>query len=722
MKQDRDRYVVYVDTGGTFTDCCLVTPDGHVVHGKTSTIPGDLTACFFNSFRDAASKTDASEKKILEKCQLIGYGTTEGTNIVVTGTGTSNLGLITTKGHEDRTIIGRLRAAGLSYIDGMHLVTADKHPPLIPRERIRGVTERIDSMGEIIIPLREDDVRQAIQELMEHNVTGIAVCLLWSFLNPIHEIRIRDIIKEMGGEIPITISSETIPRLREYPRFMSTILDLYIGLSLRKLLDQIGSNLHQSGYKYPLLVMQAAGGLVRSELARPVTTLHSGPVGGLTGVDYWRNIYGFDSCIGSDVGGTSFDVSFSSSSAEEYLREPIVGRIEISNPMREIRTIGAGGGTIAHFDQVTKRLVVGPASAQAVPGPVCYGRGGTQPTITDADLIMGRMDPDFFLGGKMKLRKDLATEVMKEKIADPMGMDVVEASEAVCEVLDGHMESLLRTTIALKGLDPSESPLFAFGGMGPTHCAGYTTNLHFKKIIISPHASIFSALGAAMADVRHIYETSPFVLIRDLPYDGITLRFTLDKMKRMNELPSPMIERFNSMFDEIDRKASEDMSSEGFSPAEVKKRYEIEARYGGQLWEVRFRTSIHRIENMNDFSTLIKDFEEEYSKQYSQLAMAPRGGIEIIGIAVVSSASPVKPVFKKSNYVGPDPSKGFKTKRDVFFQKKWMKTAVYRLEKLQCGNVIEGPAILETMDTTVVVPDDRKVTVDEYSNLIMEML
>jgi N-methylhydantoinase A/acetophenone carboxylase len=445
-------------------------------------------------------------------------------------------------------------------------------------------------------------------------------------------------------------------------------------------------------------------------------------VGGLTGVDYWRNVYGFENCIGSDVGGTSFDVSFSSSSAEEYLREPIVGRIEISNPMREIRTIGAGGGTIARFDQTTKRLVVGPDSAQAVPGPVCYGRGGTQPTITDADLVMGRIDPNFFLGGKMKLRKNLAAGVIKEKIADPLGMNVIEAAEAICRVLDGHMESLLRTTIALKGLDPTESPLFAFGGMGPTHCAGYTANLDFRKIIISPHASIFSALGAAMADVRHVYETSPFVLIRNIPYDGISLRFKPDKIEDRSLLHSPMIERFNAMFEEIDRKASEDMASEGFSSADVTKHYEIEARYGGQLWEVRTRTSIHRIENLNDFATLVRDFEEEYGKQYSNLAMVPRGGMEIIGISVVSSASPIKPVFKKMNYVGPDPSKGLKTKRNVFFHKKWMKTAVYSLDKLQYGNAIEGPAILETVDTTVIVPDDRKITVDEYSNMIMERL
>jgi N-methylhydantoinase A/oxoprolinase/acetone carboxylase beta subunit len=335
---------------------------------------------------------------------------------------------------------------------------------------------------------------------------------------------------------------------------------------------------------------------------------------------------------------------------------------------------------------------------------------------------MNRINPEFFLGGKMKLRADLAAEAIKKKIADPMGFETVEAAEAICNILDGKMESLLRTVMALRGLDPVDCPLFAFGGMGPTHCAGYSANLNFNKVIISPHASIFSALGAATADVRHRYEMSPFSLIRDIPYDSVTLRFLVDRYKEMSELPLQMIDRFNTMFEDIDKKATEDMFSEGFSTEEITKNYEIEARYGGQLWEVRYRTRINRIETLDDFAQLVIDFEQEYIKQYGNLAMVPRGGIEIIGIAVVASASPIKPSFRKITCVTADPSHAFKEKRNVFFNKKWLPTNVYGLEQLDCGNIIEGPAIIEGIDTNVVLPADRKMTVDEYGNLVIEQL
>jgi N-methylhydantoinase A/oxoprolinase/acetone carboxylase beta subunit len=719
MTPNTTKYVIYIDTGGTFTDCCIVTLDGDVIHGKAHTTPQDLSICFFNAIEAAAQKLGRSMEEVLSQCHLVGYGTTQGTNVVVTGTGAPNLGLITTMGHEDRTLIGRLRAAGLTPVQTMHLVTADKASPLIPRQRIRGVIERIDQKGKVIIPLREDSVRQAVRELLEQNVAGIAVCLLWSFLNPVHERRVREIIRDMAPEVKMTLSYEAAPRIREYPRFMSTIIDLYVGLPLHKLLDEIGSKLRQKGYTYPFLIMQAAGGLASAKIVKPVTTLHSGPVGGLTGVDFWRNVYGTKVAIGTDVGGTSFDVSISSAGEEEYLREPIVGRYEISSPMRQIMTIGAGGGTKARFDQLTKRLIVGPASAEAVPGPACYGLGGKEPTITDADLVMNRINADYFLGGKVKLNKELAVAVIKEKIAEPMGIEVPQAAEAMCNILDGQMEALLQRVVALKGIDPNECPTLAFGGMGPTHCAGYTANVGFKRVIISPHAAIFSAYGASTADVKHRYEASPFFIIPSIPYDNLSLRFKIDQLKSMDELPPDMVERFNRMFAEIDQRVTEDMFAEGFKKEEMHKRYDIEARYGGQLWELRCEIPTYKIESIADFGAIIRAFEEEYIKTYTKLAMVPSGGFQAMSIAVVATGRTIKPGLRKFSYVGPHPPRPH-SERDVFFKNRWVSTKVYRLEDLQCGNMVNGPAIIEAPDTTVVVPEERKVSVDEYFNVIME--
>ena len=356
-------YIIYVDTGGTFSDCIIIKPDGTFVSGKSPTTPHDLSQSFLGAIEVATSQMRESVDKVLMNTVVLGYGTTEGTNIVVTGTGASRLGLITSRGHEDRILIMRLRAAGLSRQEAMRMPRADKPEPLIPRSRIRGVTERIDCQGKVYISLREDEVRQAVDELRAEGVEGIAVALLWSFLNPMHERRVAEIINEMAPGMPVSLSSTVAPLVREYSRTMTTIIDLYIGRALKELLFKIRSQLAERGYRYPLLIMQATGGLARSEIVKPVTTLHSGPVGGFAGVEFMKALHGFDNAVGADMGGTSFDICVSPKGRSEYLREPIVGRWEISNPMRDITTIGAGGGTIARVEKIGNLLIVGPESA-----------------------------------------------------------------------------------------------------------------------------------------------------------------------------------------------------------------------------------------------------------------------------------------------------------------------------------------------------------------------
>ncbi|MDO8785088.1 MAG: hydantoinase/oxoprolinase family protein [Syntrophales bacterium] len=714
------RYIVYIDNGGTFTDAVIVKGDGSFVSGKADTTPGRFQDCFFKSIENAAQRMNKSLKEVLSNTDAVGYGTTIGTNIIVSGVGGPKLGFIATKGQEDRTIIQRRRTAGLTLGEGMHRAGGDKASPIIPRSRIKGVSERIDCMGEVVIPLAENEVRKAIQELCDEEVEGIAVGFTWAFLNGVHERRVKEIIEEMAPRLPISISSEVSPVIREYPRYMSTIIDLHIGQALKKLLQDIKESLQKYGYTRPLLIMQAAGGLARSEVAKPATTLHSGPVGGLTGVEFLKELYGFKNAMGSDVGGTSFDVSVSSEMGEEYIREPIVGRFEIANPMREISIIGAGGGTIAWIDHATKGMRAGPQSAGAVPGPVCYDAGGTEPTVADADVALNRIDANYFLGGKVKLNRSKALAAIKEKIAEPLGMDIYGAAEGISKIVDGNMNSLLRTIIASKGIDPSKYVMFAFGGAGGAHCAGYTSGLGFSKVIISPYAAVFSAFGASTADIRHRYEASPFILISNIPYEITTLRFNLDEMKSLDEIPGWVVERFNRMFEDLEQKVDTDMKTEGFKKEDVSKRYEILARYGGQLWEIRCPIKVNRISSIEDLRGVIQDFEEEYLKVYTREAMVPRGGVEIVSIAIVASAPTLKPILVKRDWVGPDAKAALKGERDVYFDGKWERTSIYEMESLKVGNLIEGPAIVEGVDTTVVIPKDRKITMDEYLNLIME--
>lgn len=715
-----ERYIISIDTGGTFSDAVIVKSNGSVVTGKALTTPEKLENCFFACIQAGCEKMDKSLKEALSSTDEISYGTTVGTNIMVTGTGGPKLGFITTRGHEDLTVIGRLRSAGLTPEQAMHIVTGDGPKPLIPRPLIKGVTERVDSMGDEVIPLREEEARRAVKELVDEGVEGIAVGFLWPFLNNAHEVRVREIIQEIATGMPVSISSEVAPTIREYPRFISTIIDLYIGKPLRKLLSGLEAQLKEYSYVKPLLVMQAIGGVSQARIVKPATTLHSGPVGGLLGVEFMKGVYGYKNAMGSDVGGTSFDVTVSPEKGEEYLREPRVGRWEIANPMREIITIGAGGGTIAWVDKITETLHLGPQSAGAFPGPVCLGRGGTEPTVTDADVAMGRIDVNYFLGGKIKLDREKATAAIKEKIADPLKMDVMQAAEAICNIIDGAMKATLKSTVAIKGIGPEQYVLFCFGGAGPTHCAGYSAGLGFHKVIVTPLAAVFSAFGASTADIRHRYEGSPWLLMATLPYDITSLRFDLDQLKSLDQVPRWVPERFNKMFDNLERRAYQEMEEEGFKRKEITLKYELLARYGGQLWEIRCPCPVNRINSIEDLKLLIKAFEEEYIKIYTKQAIVPRGGIEIVSISLLATAPTVKPIIVKHDYVGNDPSKALKGKRDVYFEGKWLKTKVYEMDTLQVGNVISGPSVIERIDTTMVVPKGCKVTVDEYLNMVME--
>ncbi|MBN1228104.1 MAG: hydantoinase/oxoprolinase family protein [Deltaproteobacteria bacterium] len=711
-------YIIYIDTGGTFTDCILVDTDGNVNSGKALTKPNNLVDSFFGSIKNALEKTGESIKDVLPYCNLVGYGTTLGTNIVVTRRGGPKLGFITTRGIEDRTIIMRQRAAGLSRVEAMHLISAEKVEPIITRPFIRGVTERIDSTGEIIIPLREPEVEQAVKELLDQGVQGIVVGLLWSFLNNSHEQRIKEIIQQMAPDMSVALSSEVIPVAREYPRFMSTIIDLYVGKPIKDLLMKIKNKLSENGYRRPFLIMQAIGGVANSDVVKPGTTLHSGPVGGMAGVEFLKNLYGIRDAVGSDVGGTSFDVCISSGDERYYLREPIVGRFEIATPMCEILTIGAGGGTIARFHEPSRTIRVGPDSAGGDPGPVCYGFGGTEPTVTDADVVMNRIDPEFFLGGKIKLFREKALRAIKEKIADPLGIKVEDAAESICRIIDGRMETLLESTLARKGIDPSKFVLFAYGGAGPVHCAGYSENLQFPRVIIPNKASVFSAFGASTTNVRHRHEASCYISIRDIPYDPVTLRFDEKKIS-LEQMDSRSIEKFNSVFEELDDRINSEMKAEGFPSEKVTMRYDILARYLGQLWELRVPVDLNHIGSSNDFAAILNAFVDRYQSEYGKEAMVPKAGLEIITVAAEGIGYTIKPKLIPQEHAGKDASTAIKGERDVYFNGEWEKTKIYDVSLLQAGNQVRGPGIIEAEDTTVVVPRNRKVIIDEYQNMIM---
>lgn len=717
--KDTGGNLIYIDNGGTFTECLVVTSDGTFALGKDDTIPEHLELSFFNSIKDASRKMGKTLEEVVGNAEAIGYGTTLGTNMIVSETPGPRLGFITTKGLENRIFQWRQRAAGIAKTEQMHMITSGHPRAIIPRGRVKGIIERIDFEGEVVTPIQEESVRQAVKELLEQDVEGIAVGLLFSFLNNSHELTVKKIIKEMAPGMQVALSSEIAPVAREYPRFMSAIIDLHLGKPLHKLLARIENDLSQAGYKHPLLMMQAVGGVSQAKVVHPGTTLHSGPVGGLIGIEYMKKYYGYDNAMGSSVGGTSFDLTVSSERGEEFSRIPVVGRYEIATPMREIMTIGAGGGSIAWIEKNTNSLRVGPHSAGGRPGPVAYDIGGTEPTVTDADVVMNRLNPDYFLGGRRKLNREKSLQVIKEKIADPLHLDVYNAAEGIVNIIDGSMAAVMKRIMVTKGVDAKKYILFAFGSAGPTHCSGYSRGLGFPKIVVPHFAAAFCAFGAATSDIKHRYEMSPFVSLPHLPFDNITKKFELDKIDLSFAVPA-VIDRFNKMFEQLEERAYKDLAEEGISRERVVLVHELLSRYGGQLWEIRCISPVARIKSNEDLRAIVKAFEDRYVKEYTREAMVPMGGVEIISIALVASASLTKPQIIRYKYEGKDPSGAKKGNRPVYFKGKWEDTNIYEWSRLKVGNIVPGPAIVETVDTTVVIPSNLVATCDEYRSLVLE--
>jgi N-methylhydantoinase A/oxoprolinase/acetone carboxylase beta subunit len=417
------------------------------------------------------------------------------------------------------------------------------------------------------------------------------------------------------------------------------------------------------------------------------------------------------------VGGTSSDISILPKEGPKYVKEPIVARFHVANPMMEIISIGAGGGTIASVDEITGQLHVGPQSAGAMPGPACYSRGGELPTVTDADVVMNRIDPDYFLGGTMKLDREKSYRAIKENISDKLGMDVMEAAQAICNIADSMMGEAISSTLRERGLDPSDFVAFAFGGASGAHCAGYSVNRGFKKVILTPYSATFSAFGASTADVFHRYEASPFLVIPKIPFERAKQMFTL---KNIDEIDSTIIERFNSTYEELEKRAQSDMQDEEIKPELVNISHFLEVRYGGQLDEVSYTSPVDRIHRVEDMQSVIQSFEQEYSRLYTPQAMYPDGGLEIISMGIVASAPVAKPKFSKYDFVSKDPSPAKKGEREVYLENGLINTPVYEMSALKCGNEIPGPGIVEGADTTLVIFSNMKVTVDEYLNIVME--
>jgi N-methylhydantoinase A len=688
-------YFIGIDTGGTFTDCVVMDREGRLTVGKAASTPGDFSAGIVESVKVTANSMGMTLEELLGQTTLFSHATTTATNALITRSG-AKTGLITTAGFEDTILIMRIkgRYAGLGEEAIKHLVKREKPVPLIPKVLIRGVQERVDYKGEIVTPLNRDSVIEAVRFLADRGVEAIAIALLWAQANPSHEQEIKRIVNEMYPDFYVSTSSDLVPLLGEYERTSTTAINAYLGPLVSKYLWRLGDRLGRAGYRGSPLVAQSHGGCLGLEetAQRPVGMINSGPVAGIIGAKYLADLLGYENVITADMGGTSFDVGLIYRGTPQKALETVVTQYHVLVPTIAVDSIGAGGGSIAWVEPVTNLLKVGPRSAGADPGPACYNIGGTEPTVTDADLVLGYLNPDYFLGGRMKLHQEKATQAIKTKIADHLGIDVAGAAMAIYDIVNSHMSDLIRSMTVGKGYDPRQCVLIAYGGAGPLHASAYAREA--MTIVVPSTASVHSAMGALASDIVHTYQLS------------VPMKVPADS------------DLFNSVFASMETRAIDDLRKDRFKEEDTVIARYVDMRYMRQVHEVTTPCPGGRLSS-EDLEKVYTAFETLYEKLYGKGSAYREAGMQIITFRVEARGRITKPKLIRYEMNPPDPSAALKTKRQTFLHGKSTNMDVYDFNKLQAGNMVPGPAIIETPTTTILIDSDQMARLDEWLNTII---
>ena len=697
----REKFVVGIDTGGTFTDIVVLHPDGRITINKSPTTPKNFSQGVLDAVAIAASSLDISTREFLERTSMFKHGTTVATNALITRRGVK-VGLITTRGFEDTIYIMRAvgRVDGLSEMEIKHVTKVTKPIPLVPRRLIQGVYERVDYKGEIVVPLDIPGVRDAVRELVEgRGADAIAVSLLFSWMNPVHENEVAKVVRELYPDrnVSVTLSHEIAPQMGEYARSNTTVVNSFLWNTIDRYVSGLNQQLKGSGLPDDVMVMQANGGIVRPLQMTGVGTLQSGPAGGMIATGFVAQTLKHPNVITADMGGTSFDVGLLTDYQFSHAREPIAERFRLLQPMIDVESIGAGGGTIARIDPVTGRLLVGPDSAGADPGPICYGMGGTQVTVTDANVVLGYIDPDYFLGGRRKLDKRAAAEAIQHLIAKPLKLSVEQAAGGIYDVINSKMSDLIRRQVVRAGHVPEEYVIYAFGGAGPVHAAAYGAELGINRVYIFPMSPVFSAFGVAASDVVHTRMVT-------------------------RHLSAPIdVEALYGQIQSIEATLRRTMQEEGFSTDAIAFRRTLYMRYTRQVNEVGVQIPSGPLQS-SDRAKIEAAFNAKYEEMYGTGAGHAEAGIEIISIAIDAIGATVKPRLRKVEKAGTDSKVAKKGERRVWFtgaEAGFLSALIYDYTKLDAGNVVNGPAIIETPFTTVVVPPAHKAEVDEYLNIVL---
>ena len=683
-------YTIGIDVGGTFTDLFLWADTGDVETHKVLSTPGDPSVGVLAGLSALATRRGVALSELCARTRRIVHGTTVTTNATLTRSG-ARTGLLTTEGVRDALEMRR----------GIRERQYDnRYPnvvPLVPRRLRLPVAGRLDCSGTELTPLDLPGVRAACERLRDAAVASVAVCFMHSYADPAHEQAAAAVVREVLPDAFLSVSSEVLPTIRFYDRVSTTVLNAYVGPVLAAYLRSLTARLDEAGFSGVLLIMGSNGGVARpaATLARPASTLLSGPAAGPRAAVAYSRALGRDDCILVDMGGTSFDASLVRDGAAAMATEGEIDRLRIGLPMLAITTVGAGGGSVGWIDE-GGLLRMGPASAGAFPGPACYGRGGDRPACTDADLVLGYLDPAFFAGGELPLRTDLARDAIRRHIAGPLGLSVEEAAAGMYRVINANMAHGVRDVTVRRGLDPREFPMVVAGGAGPLHACMIARELEIPTLLVPPTASILCAAGMLACDLQHDYVRScvgPLASIDPAHLTGLVDALTAD--------------------------GAAELAAEG--AADVSHRIALDLRYLKQYHEVTVPVARDALA-AGDLAAIAAPFHAEHDRLYGYELSGQGTGLELINLRVRSVGRTDRPPLPRVEAGGPDPSAARKGSRRAFVPETGELTdvPVYDGHALRAGNTLPGPALVERVDTTLLVGANWTCRVDPHGSLVLE--
>ena len=680
-------YTVAVDIGGTFTDVVVIEEaSGRTFAGKSLTTPDDLQRGVFDGLADASREAGIDVAGLLGSTDRMVHATTQSSNAVFAFTG-ARTAVLATRGFGDTLLIMRAtgRVAGLSVFERHHYRMTQKPRLLVDERDIFEIPERIDYQGRVVQALDEQAVRRVAATIRERGYQAVAVAFLFSHKNAQHERRVREILATELPDVYISLSAEVAPVMGEYERSATALFNAYVGPVIESYVSRLERTLREAGLRQQLLIVQANGGVATTAQTVPIFTIESGPAAGVVGAAQIAASLGVPSVIATDVGGTTFKVAIVEGGQWGYSRETVLNQYQLRLPMVDVASIGAGGGSIAWVDG--RRMRIGPQSASASPGPACYGLGGDEPTVTDADVVLGYLSPDRFLGGRMKLHPDRAAEAIKRRIADPLfGGDVLAAAAGIRQVIDSQMADLIRKSTLERGHDPRDFVMMAYGGAGPVHAASFGAQVGVREIIVPFFATVHSAYGAALSDVRFSLQHShPLVL--PVPPDvveAIYATMEADGTRRLDDADVPRGRQRHERW--------------------------VEARYRRQVHHLRVPAP-SRIDD-EGLAIVADRFEKEYERLFGKGAALKDAGIELVNYGVDSVGVVAKPEparWTASGDVVP------RTQRMAWCpsRRDRVSTPVYDGPSLPADAHVAGPAILEHPGTTIVVLAGQRARIDE---------